>query len=131
MRLSLLSFSLALSLAACGTTGADGVKGRGEVTAAESGRNESLASLLRRRYPSLRVEETATGLFLQIRQYERPPLIVIDGTRYPSGRPLVGLRASEIVDVKVLKTMAEAMVYGTSAALGGVIEITTTLGRER
>ena len=128
-----LLLGLALSLAACGTTGAEGAGPRGEVTAAEAGRDESLASLLRRRYPSLRVEETASGMSLQIRQYDSPPLIVIDGTRYPAGATsaLSGLRASEIVRVNVLKTMAETMVYGADAALGGVVEITTTLGRDR
>ena len=132
MHASLLGL-LALPLAACSAAGPDRAQARSEVTAAEVSRDEGLGALLRRRYPSLRVEETASGLSLRIRQYDHPPLIVIDGTRYPAGATsaIAGLRASEIVDVRVLKTMSETMVYGADAALGGVVEITTTLARDR
>lgn len=133
MRALLLGL-VALPLTACGASGAgdDGLSERSTVTSAESDRDESLGALLRRRYPSLRVDETTSGLSLWIRQYDHPPLVVIDGTRYPGGAAsaLSGLRASEIVRVRVLKTMADTMVYGADAALGGVVEITTVLARD-
>ena len=128
MRLNSLLLAV-LALAACGTAEPIDLSDTSPAGMSEANRSGTAVDLLRGRYPSLRIDETGNGLAFQIRQNAHPPVIIVDGFRSPAGAngQLDGLLAADIVEIKVLKTMAETMVYGDEAALGGVIEIKTRL----
>ena len=84
-----------------------------------------------RRFPGVDVRETPDGVQVRVRgdtsfMGDQEPLYVVDGVRYNSamGGTLVGVRRTDIVDIRVLKSVSETSVYGPQGA-NGVVVITT------
>ena len=103
-----------------------------DVTEVQRAGASSALELLRGRYPSLEVEEGQAGVALRVRRTGARPVVVVDGVRsIISAEGATGLLPEDVVRIEVLTSMADTMIYGDDAALGGVVLITTRLGARR
>ena len=125
-------FFVALLLASCGTAAPIDLSDTSPAGMSQANRGGTAVDLLRGRYPSLQIDETGGTVSLRIRQRSHPPIVIVDGFRSPVANDgqLDGIAAADIVEIRVLTSMADTMIYGEEAALGGVIEIKTRLARE-
>lgn len=127
---SLLLALAVVSLSACGT-------GASTRTPQEGGADVATGSVEAelRRFPGVEVRETGDGVEVRIRggdssfMADGGPLYVVDGVRRDAqmGGGLVGLRRSDITDIRVLKSASETSSYGPRGA-NGVVLITTRVG---
>lgn len=119
-------------LAACGTSAPIDLSDTSPAGMSEANRAGTAVDLLRGRYPSLQIDETGGRVSLRIRQRTHPPVVIVDGFQSPIANDgqLDGILAADIVEIRVLTTMADTLIYGEAAALGGVIEIKTRLATE-
>ena len=136
---TLPALALAVVLAGCAAAPpeAGGRGGRGgEVRDVSRDGAGNAAGLLAGRYPGLRVVQTAGGLAVSFPRNARPdgepvaPLVFVDGHRTPlgPGGEIPGLQAADVTAIEVKNRAVDLSIYGQDA-LGGVIEITTRLGR--
>lgn len=101
-------------------------------TAVQKRHRESLASLIERSSPGVRVTQHPDGsITVRIRGTNsfygsEEPLYVIDGVPLPqgSGGRLAGINPEDIESIKVLKDAPDTAMYGVRGA-NGVIVITT------
>ena len=92
--------------------------------------------LLAGRYPGLEVSQTTGGLVVSFPRNNRPsgepvpPLVFVDGHRTPlgPGGEIPGLQAEDVTAIEVKTQAIDLSIYGR-AARGGIIEVTTRLGR--
>lgn len=124
MRLSILVLFCALAASGCGTS--EAVPGSPEASDIDRVGADSALDLLRGRYPALDLVETGRGLAIRLRG--RAPIIVIDGFRTPFAGEVGDLQADEVVEIEVLTSIADTLIYGEDAARVGVVKITTRLG---
>lgn len=131
--LVMLGFAITLGLAACGTAEPLDLSDTSPAGMTAATRGGTALDLLRGRYPNLQIEETSRGISIRIRQRAHPPVVIVDGFRSPAAHDgqLDTIMAADIVEIRVLRTMADTLIYGEEAALGGVIEIETRLAPER
>ena len=135
---TLSALSLAVVLAGCAAAppAAERAGRGGEVRDVSRDGAGNAAELLAGRYPGLRVAQTAGGLAVSFPRNARPngepvaPLVLVDGHRTPlgPGGEVPGLQAADVVAITVKTQAVDLSAYG-QAALGGIIEITTRLGR--
>lgn len=121
-----------LSISGCGTSESTGERAsRSHVTEQDRIGSWNALELLIERFPSVRVTTRGGVSSVQIRQYTHPPLLVVDGQRMlaSAAEALSRIPADDVVDIDVKHALSDTMVYGADAALGGVIEVTTRLGR--
>ena len=116
---------LALS-AGAGCAATEPQPGPTEVTDADRSGARSALEVLRGRYPALTINETGGGIEILLRG--RAPVIVVDGTRTPFVGRTVDITPSEVVEIEVLTSMSDTLIYGADAAEVGVVRITTVLG---
>lgn len=121
---TLLLVLLGLAAGGCGTT--EQPVRRTEVTDADRSRARTALELLRGRYPGLTINEAGGGLEILLRG--RAPVLVVDGTRTPFAGRTADLSPSEVVEIEVLTSMSDTLIYGADAAEVGVVRITTVLG---
>lgn len=128
----LLLVAVLLVSAGCGASSRSVERG---TTVTADGENRPVETELRR-FPGVDVRETPDGVEVRVRgtssfMGDGPPLFVVDGTQRATGPggALVGIRRAEIVDIRVLKSVADVAEYGSRGANGVVLIRTRSASR--